>query len=347
MVRQEGLPVAKKKFEPSVLFFKRMIALTLAIIILTLSVLSITFGVKWRRTRRELNGARAELDAYELAAMVQRAEEEAERIRNAIPPERPKPASERSAPEILADANVILHAFGSVDDTPGLNCLEGFLEHYGKGARVFEVDLRLTSDGYVVLRHDWDGGVQEGIDPLHIPTLEQFLATPIKGSYTPVSFRDLLLLMAQYPDICIITDTKLLDDEVVTEQFQSIINEAHRLGMTYLFDRMIVQVYSPGHYAVVNGVYHFPHYIYTLYQDYFGRNKESFTNKIIFCETNGVMGLTIGEEVWKEEYMPIADEHHINVYVHTINDEALAKKILNANVGAVYTDSLDPNDLGD
>lgn len=338
--------MTKKKNEPSVLFYKRMIALTLAIIILTLGVLSITFGVNWRRTRRELSSARAELDAYELAAMVQRAEEEAERIRNAIPPERSKPASERSAPDILADTNAVLHAFGSVDDTPGLNCLEGFLTHYGKGARAFEVDLRLTSDGYVVLRHDWLGGVQEGIDPLHIPTLDTFLATPIKASYTPVSFRDLLLLMAQYPDICIVTDTKLLDDEVVTEQFQSMVNEAHKLGMSYLFDRMIIQIYSPDHFAVVDGVYHFPHYIYTLYQDYFGRNEESFTNKVKFCEMNGIMGLTIGEEVWRASYMPIAKEHNTNVYVHTINDEALAKKMLSDDVKAVYTDSLDPDDLG-
>ena len=346
MVRQEGLPVAKKKFEPSVLFFKRMIALTLAIIILTLSALSITFGVKWRRTQRELNGARAELDAYELAAMVQRAEEEAERIRNAIPPERPKPASERSAPEILADTSTILHAFGSVGDAEGLNCLEGFLEHYGKGARVFEVDLRLTSDGYVVLRHDWLGGVQEGIDPLHIPTLDKFLATPINGSYTPVSFRDLLLLMAQYPDICVITDTKLLGDEVVTEQFQSMINEAHKLGMSYLFDRMIIQIYSPDHFAVVDGLYHFPHYIYTLYQDYFGRTEESFTNKVKFCEMNGIMGLTLNEEIWEASYMPLAKEHNTNVYIHTVNDAALAKKLLSDDVKAVYTDSLDPDDLG-
>lgn len=338
--------MAKKKNERSVLFYKRMIALTLAIIILTLGALSIVFGANWRRTQLQLNGARAELDAYELAVMAQRAEEEAERIRNAIPPERPKPASERSAPEILADTNAILHAFGSVGEVPGLNCLEGFLAHYGEGARAFEVDLRLTSDGFAVLRHDWLGGVQEGIDPLHIPTLDKFLATPIRGSYTPVSFRDLLLLMAQYPDICIVTDTKLLDDEAVTEQFQSMVSEAHKLGMSYLFDRMIIQIYSPDHFAVVDGVYHFPHYIYTLYQDYFGANAESFTNKVKFCEMNGIMGLTINEEVWKAAYMPIAKEHNTTVYVHTVNDEALAKKLLSADVGAVYTDSLDPNDLG-
>ena len=337
--------MAKKKNERSVLFYKRMIALTLAIIILTLGALSIVFGANWRRTQLQLNGARAELDAYELAVMAQRAEEEAERIRNAIPPERPKPASERSAPEILADTNAILHAFGSVGEIPGLNCLEGFLAHYGEGARAFEVDLRLTSDGFAVLRHDWLGGVQEGIDPLHIPTLDKFLATPIRGSYTPVSFRDLLLLMAQYPDVCVITDTKLLDTEAVTAQFQSILTEAHKLGMSYLFDRMIIQIYSPDHFIVVDGLYHFPHYIYTLYQDFFGNNEQSFRNKVVFCEQNGIMGLTLNVDVWKNDYLPISDWRNINVYLHTINNADTARRLLNSGVKAIYTDSLDPADL--
>ncbi len=338
--------MAKEKKIPSVIFYKRMIALTLALIILTLGTLSIVFGVNWRRTRRELNSARVELDAYELAAMAQRAEAEAERIRNAIPPERKKPVGERSAPEILADSNVVIHAFGSVDDKGGINCLEGFLQHYANGARVFEVDLRLTSDGYVVLRHDWIGGIQEGIDLQHVPTLEQFLATPINGSYTPVSFRDLLLLLAQYPDVCIITDTKLLDNEIVAVQFESMVNEAHRLGMTYLFDRMIIQIYSPDHFSMVEGVYHFPHYIYTLYQDYFGRNEESFNNKATFCEQNGILGLTINAELWKASYSAIAQAHGIGVYTHTTNDAAAAQALLNSGVNAVYTDSLDPDDLG-
>ncbi|MBR3559994.1 MAG: hypothetical protein IKN81_00430 [Oscillospiraceae bacterium] len=336
----------REKKIPSVIFYKRMIALTLAIIILTLATLSIVFSVKWRHARRDLSDTRIQLEAYELAAQKEREAAEAERIRNAIPPELAKPEGERSAPEILAESSVVLHAFGAVDDAVGLNCLEGFLTHYKAGARVFEVDLRLTSDGYAVLRHDWLGGVQAGIDQLHIPTLDVFRATPINGTYTPLSFRDVLLLMAQYPDVCIITDTKLLDNEVVTAQFQSMVSEAHRLGMSYLFDRMIVQIYSPEHFTVVDGIYHFPHYIYTLYQDYFGRNEESFDNKVTFCEQNGILGLTLSEEIWDESYLSIAEAHHTNVYIHTINDAEYADKLLQSGVKAIYTDYLDPKDLG-
>ena len=330
---------------PSVLFFKRMIAATLAFIILTLTILSIVFAVKLHRTRATLAETGARLEKFEMAEMQRLAEEEAERLRNAIPPEQRKPEGERSGPEILAESSVILHALGATDGIEGLNCLEGFLEHYQAGARVFEVDLRLTSDGSVVLRHDWLGGIQEGIDPTHVPTLEEFLSAPIMDKYTPLSFRDLLLLMAQYPDVCVITDTKLLDTEAVTAQFQSMLTEAHKLGMSYLFDRMIIQIYSPDHFIVVDGLYHFPHYTYTLYQDFFGNNEQSFRNKVVFCEQNGIMGLTLNVDVWKNDYLPISDWRNINVYLHTINNADTARRLLNSGVKAIYTDSLDPADL--
>ena len=347
MCNREEPQVAKKSVDRSVLFYKRMIAATLALIILTLAALSAVLGVNVYHMRKTLDETEDKLFDYELAEMQRRAEEEAERLANVIPPEQEKPAGELSGPEILAQTAVVAHALGDVDGIEGLNCLEGFLAHYNAGTRVFEADLRLTSDGYVVLRHDWISGVQEGIDPTNIPTLEKFLATPIKEQYTPLSFHDLLLLMVQYPDICIITDTKLLDEEAVTQQFESMLEDAHKLGLTYLFDRIIVQIYSPNHFVVVNGVHHFPHYIYTLYQDYFGQNEESFRNKAVFCEENGIMGLTLEASVWKAAYEPIASWRNINVYTHTINDADQAAALLRTGIKAVYSDSLVPSDLED
>ena len=337
--------MAKKQRSRSVIFYKRMIAATLAAIILTLAGLVIYFAVSLQRANAALAEAEDKLSDIELREMERRALEEAERIQNAVPPEQEKPAGERSGPEILAESAVVEHALGAVDGNQGLNCLEGFYEHYQAGARVFEADLRLTSDGCVVLRHDWISGIQEGVDPTHIPTLEEFLSTPIKGEYTPLSFHDLLLLMVQYPDVCIITDTKLLDTEAVTRQFEAMLDEAHKLGLTYLFDRIIVQIYSPDHFIVVNGVHHFPHYIYTLYQDYFGQNEDSFRSKAIFCEQNGIMGLTLESSVWKSEYAPIANWRKINVYTHTINDADEARALLETGIKAVYSDELNPADL--
>ena len=333
--------MAKKSVSPGVLFFKRLIAAVLALVILALAGLCVYFARGWRGAREELEQTQDKLVGFEL----KEAAAEAERLRSALPPEQEKPAGEASAPEILAQSTTVAHALGSVEGVTGLNCLEGFREHYDAGERVFEVDLRMTADGAVVLRHDWSADIQEGVSPAAVPTLDECLSKPIYGQYTPLSFRNLLLLLAQYPDVCVITDTKLTDTEAVVMQFRSMVDEAHKLGLSYLFDRIVVQVYSPEHFAAVDGVYHFPHYIYTLYQDSFTPTEDNFRQKAIFCVDNGILGLTLNADVWDPDFYPIANWRELKVFVHTVNDADDARRLLRSGVSAVYSDTLDPADL--
>ena len=226
-----------------------------------------------------------------------------------------------------------------------LNCLEGFLAQYEAGVRVFEADLRLTADMEVVLRHDWRAGWQEGVSETAIPTLEEFLDKPILGEYTPLSFKDLLLLMEEYPDICVITDTKFTEAEVVTAQFSAMLDDASELGLSYLFDRFIIQVYDQLMFQVVDSLHHFPHYIYTLYATGFAGTEAAFREAAGFCADSGVMGLTLWDYWWRESYAPIAQELGVTVYVHTVNDAQEARALLEEGVSGIYTDSLVPADL--
>ena len=261
------------------------------------------------------------------------------------PAEKEKPAGERTAWEILADARLITHGMGEVDGITTLNCLEGFQAQYGQGVRVFEVDLRLTADQQVVLRHDWRAGWQSGISEISIPTMKEFLSRPILRKYTPLSFRDLLLLMEEYPDICVITDTKFTDAEVVTLQFRSMLRDAEELGLSYLFDRMIIQVYDQLMFRVVDSVRHFDYYIYTLYTDGFARTEADFREKADFCAENGIMGITMWDYWWREDYASIAREKGLKVFAHTVNDPEAARSLLDGGVSGIYTDSLTPADL--
>lgn len=295
----------------------------------------------------ELHHARAEIAAEQQfspdAAEETKYEEEA--AERADPFERSRPAGERSASEILADSALIAHALGAVDGYVGLNCLEGFLAAYNAGIRVFEADFRMTADGRVVLRHDWRAGWQEGISELHIPTEEEFLAKPILDRYTPLSFRDLLLMMEQYPDVCVVTDTKFLDAEAVTAQFGAMAQDARALGLSYLFDRMIVQVYSPKHFEIVNNLCRFAHYIYTFYQDGFSGTEDEFRSRVQFARENGIEGVTMRSDLWDGSWSPVADEYGVRVYAHTVNDAGEARRLLERGVSGVYSDMLTPADL--
>lgn len=260
---------------------------------------------------------------------------------DSAPDSSPAPQS-LSAPEIMADSPVIAHAMGAVDGVTTLNCLEGFEAMYAQGVRVFEADLRLTLDGEVVLRHDWRGTWQEDISEISIPTLKEFLDTPILGQYTPLSFRDLLLLMEEYPDICIITDTKFTDADIVAIQFDAMLRDAEKLGLTDLFDRMFIQLYNTSMLNMVEGIYHFPHYIYTLYAVGFEHTPEGFEEVAAYCDSNGIEGVTMWYYWWDAAYAPIAQAHSISVYTHTVNNAEYAKNQLSEGVGAVYTDTLTP-----
>lgn len=269
-----------------------------------------------------------------------------------LQPAEPEPVQEKSppegaltAPEILSNAQVIAHGLGAIDGTTTLNCLEGFQQQYAQGVRVFEVDLRLTADQQVVLRHDWRAGWQEGVSETAIPTLEEFLDKPLLEKYTPLSFQDLLLLMEEYPDICIVTDTKFTDAEIVTLQFDAMLSDAKELGLSYLFDRMVIQVYSQLMYTVTDSLHHFPYYFYTLYTEGFGRTEEAFRELAAFCSENGIMGITMWDYWWDEDYVPIAQEYGVQVFTHTVNDSQEALTLLSSGISAVYTDTLVPGDL--
>lgn len=262
-----------------------------------------------------------------------------------FPGEKEKPAGERNGWDILSEARLIAHGLGEADGIATLNCLEGFQQQYGKGVRAFEVDLRLTADQQVVLRHDWRAGWQAGISEVSIPTLKEFLVRPILKEYTPLSFKDLLLLMEQYPDICVVTDSKFTDAEVVTLQFEAMLRDAEELGLSYLFDRMVIQVYDALMFRVVDNIHHFENYIYTLYRDNFSASEADFRERAAFCAENGIRGITMGDSLWRTSFLPAAEEYGVRVFTHTVNDPEEARTLLRDGVSGIYTDSLGSDDL--
>ena len=98
-------------------------------------------------------------------------------------------------------------------------------------------------------------------------------------------------------------------------------------------------------FKVVDGLHHFPHYIYTLYATGFAGTEDAFREAASFCADNGFLGLTLWDYWWREAYAPIARELGVSVYVHTVNDAQEARELLDQGVSGIYTDTLTPADL--
>lgn len=323
---------------------KRYLLVTAALLaVISLSIGSLCGARAWAASEKPQRQAEAGASGGTTEAPA-----EAQTAENPEVREKEKPEGELSAPEILSGVQVIAHGMGTVDGLATLNCLEGFQQQYAAGVRVFEADLRLTRDGKVVLRHDWwHYEWQDGINWANIPTREKFLSEKILKKYTPLSFRDLLLLMEQYPDICIITDTKFTESDAFFLQFDAMLADARELGLTYLFDRIVIQVYSGNMRTALNNIYPFPHYIYTLYQDEtpFTGTKEDLEKKGAYCAERGIGGITMSSAWWNPAFPGIAKKYGIQLYLYTVNDAAQARQYLDAGCSGVYSDSLTPSDL--
>ncbi len=259
------------------------------------------------------------------------------------PPAAPAPTIIMPLPEVPYDSYpLVAHAMGPVDGRDYVPCLEGFLENYELGYRVFECDFLLTADGEVVLRHDWASPLQEGIDEENVPTLEEFLSTPILDTYTPLSFRDLLRLMEDYPDIWIITDSKYADQETVAAQFAAMAETAASINRDFLLDRMIIQVYSPEMQDTVEAVRHFDHYLLTLYQTEFYGETEILEKYALEAARRDMDGLVMFHFLYDEAWLPLLEELDLRLYVHTVADAQQAQGLLDRGVWGVYADGVDP-----
>ena len=315
---------------------------------LSLVLLILTAAVQPRRPGQGDALVQAPPHAARLSAAVKTGipEERAGEAEADAAEEKQPPADALSAKDILSNTTVVAHAMGKIGELNTPNCLEGFLAQYEAGVRVFEADLRLTRDCQVVLRHDWwPADWQAYISWAKIPTRDQFVSTPIRGKYTPLSFRDLLLLMEKYPDICIVTDSKFTDSDVFTIQFDAMLADARELGLTYLFDRIVVQIYNTNMLYALNNIYPFPHYIYTFYQDSFDGTADAFRQRAAFCAQWKIEGVTLEQSLWKKEFGAIAQEYGIHVYVHTVNDQDAARRLLEEGVDGIYSDTLTPDGL--
>lgn len=123
--------------------------------------------------------------------------------------------------------------------------------------------------------------------------------------------------------------------------------DARELGLTYLFDRIVIQVYSGNMRTALNNIYPFPHYIYTLYQDEtpFTGTKEDLEKKAAYCAERGIGGITMSSAWWNPAFPGIAKKYGIQLYLYTVNDAAQARQYLDAGCSGVYSDSLTPSDL--
>ncbi len=247
----------------------------------------------------------------------------------------------------------ICHALGAIDDYSYTNSKEAFLLNYEKGYRIFEIDLKMTSDDKLVLFHSWRNkdikkllGIKREKDKNKEPlSSEEFLNAKIYGSYTTMSFDDFTKMIKDYPDCYIVLDGKygVEDKEEIPKEYEKIYDTIMQ-NSPEMIDHFIPQIYFEDMLDMIMDVYSWNSIIYTWYGF---DNDPDFdpVKEAEFAKDKGIKVITLNKKREEELYSDgklkelLLDEGFV-CFVHTINDEAAADNYFSHGIYGLYTDSL-------
>ncbi|USF28835.1 phosphatidylinositol-specific phospholipase C/glycerophosphodiester phosphodiesterase family protein [Clostridium sp. MD294] len=243
------------------------------------------------------------------------------------------------------DNRLVAHALGAIEDKKETNSKEAFIHSWENGYKVMEADFSFTSDGILVVRHDFDQdsyyNLEQKVNGSTEMNSSRFSNEKINFRYTPITATQILALLAEYEDVYLITDTKYTDTQKIQKEFTDIVNAAKAMGREDILNRVVVQIYNTEMLDTVKQIYPFTNWIYTLYQT----PNPNYDDIATFCANNGIDVVTINYEIVKKENIQKLTAKGIRVYAHTVNRMLDFKMMLEAGCYGIYTDYIKPYDL--
>lgn len=242
---------------------------------------------------------------------------------------------------------VMAHALGAINGQVYLNSKESFIESYNKGYRLFEVDLAQTSDGVWVCRHNWKESLgQWNGSGTKVLSSKEFLSTPIYGKCTPMSLKDLFVLLKNYPDAYVLFDSKKYATRNYSNtlaDYSQYLKIAYGVGAESVLKRIVPQIYNESMYSALEYLDVFPNYLYSLWKDY---SMNELIRVADFCQKNKIFGVSISRSNWSKESQRLFDKKNISLYVYTVNNLSEAKRYIEEGAAGICTDMITKNDLG-
>lgn len=241
---------------------------------------------------------------------------------------------------------LIAHALGEHEGKIETNSKEAFISSWENGFKALEADFTYTSDGTLVVRHDFDAGgsyYRLEIKPQGNPVMDTqtYKNTKIIYEQTPLTAADLIALMGEYKDVYLITDTKNTDKQTVQKQFTDLRNIAMNTNNAEVLNRIVPQIYNEEMLGWVKEVYNFPQWIYTLYQ----QPNIDYVKTAEFCAANQIGVVTIEKSRIKKEVVDTFHAKGVQVYAHTVNRYIYFQELLAMGVNGIYTDTIKPYEL--
>jgi len=225
---------------------------------------------------------------------------------------------------------LIAHAAGSLGELRYSNSIEALETNYARGFRFFELDFNWTSDGEIVLQHDWHAF--NTLQRIRGPSMKEFLGRS-RGSFTPTTLGMLYAWLERHHDAYVVTDTKVRGLEVLARI---------RMERPLLVPQFIPQIYLMEDYPLVRD----QGYRYVILTLYRGLQDVHAEKLLAFSKTHPLFAITMPLERARGSDLAMKLRRAgVPCYAHTINDRDLFRELKVRGIHGVYTDTLDPRDF--
>ena len=211
----------------------------------------------------------------------------------------------------IIEKGIIAHALGNIDGRVYTNSKEAFEYSYNQGIRLFEVDLRYTSDKKIVCVHGWnkDDYLRLGLETEEEQYVKKdynaFMNVKLCGKYTPLDLYQLLKIMENYEDTYWMLDFGIRTPlEDISDIYIEIVKQADEK----VLKRIISGGYHKNCLETIDRIYKFPlknfYYEPSLIDTEYG-NKDRFVK---FLSMNNIFSISTKQKYVSEQLLKIKEE---------------------------------------
>ena len=240
----------------------------------------------------------------------------------------------------------VAHAFGAIDGRLYTNSLEAFQRNYGRGFRVFEVDVVRLADGTALLAHD---GLEAnyGLNkPFTEATWADLAGHKYLGRYTILRVQELARLLRQHPDMYVILDSKYARLSI----YKSMLRHAPERSLR---ERIFPHVEDRAELTAFRTAYPLQNYVLALYHTQIRNRYEDpiagdFTSRyrapavmMFWRDRNLSISLAANARQgrrYRPSFASALKGVGANVYVHSLGDPNQIQRFWDRQIG-VYSDN--------
>lgn len=228
---------------------------------------------------------------------------------------------------------VIAHGGGAYKGYETTNSVEALNSSIANGYKIIELDMELSSDGKIIMLHDWDRTAKSYYGAVFPKKLSQsqFMQLSVYGKFEVLTFDKLAAVLKEHPNVRIVTDCKgdnLALLSLIAEQYPD------------FADRFIPQIYDFSQWDKVQEL-GYRDIILTLYA-----MADPDPDQIIsFVKDHGIYAVTMPDYIAVRGICKQLSDQGIIVYVHPVSEYEDAQKFMGQGAYGVYTGSLLPEEF--